>query len=299
MIPTIGIEADWLSSLKPCRITLICLAVLCLTGCNTPWTGPLTSQGQYYLEFEHDDLTRSFQLHIPTDYSGEVSVPLHFDIHPWYTNAYLMEWMTDMRSASDTSGFILVQPNGIDNSWNAGPKCCSPANEDGIDDVGVIRAITEELIAKGLNIDLKRVFLDGMSNGGYLSNRIACEDPELVAGIAVVVGSMGYDSVDQCQPSTPVPVLMISGGDDNLASREETFNRWLVLNNCKNSTSETIGVFSCETFTDCDAGVETTHCVGAGVGHCWPGTDFFFYGCNRDLDASSYILDFFSRINSG
>ena len=228
----------------------------------------MTSQGQYYLEFEHDGLTRSFQLHIPANYTGETSVPLHFDIHPWHTNAYLMEWMTDMRSASDTSGFILVQPNGIDNSWNAGPKCCSPANEDGVDDVGVIRAIADELFAKGLNIDTNRVFLDGMSNGGYLSNRIACEDQNLVAGIAVVVGSIGYDSVNQCQPSMPVPVLMISGGDDNLASREETFNRWLVLNNCKTSTSESFGVFTCETFNDCDAGVETTHCVGAGVGHC-------------------------------
>ena len=166
------------------------------------------------------------------------------------------------------------------------------------DDGGVIRAIRDDLIAKGLNIDQSRVFLDGMSNGGYLSNRIACEDPELIAGIAVVVGSIGYESVEDCRPGQPVPVLMISGGDDNLAGRQETFGRWVELNSCSMSRTESFGVFTCETYTDCDGAVENTHCIGEGVGHCWPGTDFMFYGCNQDLDASQIILDFFRRIDS-
>ncbi len=277
---------------------LLLLASLALAGCRTTaWTGPVTAPGQYYLELEHDGLVRSYELHVPTTYTGENSVPLQFDLHPWFTNASLMERMTGFRSDSDTDGFILVQPNGIRRSWNAGPKCCTPANEDGVDDVGVIRAIRDELIAKGLNIDTSRVFLDGMSNGGYLSNRIACEDPDLIAGIAVVVGSIGYEGVAECRPSSAVPVLMISGGDDNLPGREETFGRWLELNSCSASRSESFGVFTCETYTDCDGGVETTHCIGAGVGHCWPGTDFMFYGCNQDLDASRYILEFFGRID--
>ena len=206
-----------------------------------------------------------------------------------------MEQMTGFRSDSDIRNFILVQPNGIARSWNAGPKCCSPANEDDIDDVGFIQAISNDLIDKGLNIDPDKIYIDGMSNGGYLANRIACEATGFVAGIAVVVGSIGYDSVLQCQPSQPIPILMISGGDDNLASRTETFNHWVKLNNCATSNTESFGVFSCETYADCDSNVETTHCVGEGVGHCWPGTDFLIYGCNQDINASQYILDFFDR----
>jgi polyhydroxybutyrate depolymerase len=279
------------------RLLIVGSIVGSIGGCSSePWTGSVTQAGQYYLELEHDGLSRSYQLHVPKGYTGRSGLPLHFDIHPWYTNAFLMEQMTGFRTDSDIRNFILVQPNGVDRSWNAGPKCCSPANEDDVDDVGFIRAINTDLIAKGLNIDPEKIYLDGMSNGGYLSNRIACEAPGFVAGIAVVVGSIGYDSVLQCQPSQPVPVLMISGGDDNLPGRTESFDHWLKLNNCATSKTESFGVFSCETYTDCDSNVETTHCVGEGVGHCWPGTDFFIYGCNQDLNASQYILDFFSRI---
>lgn len=285
--------------MSPRFTRMLLLAVPLLVSCSsTPWTGTVTAPGHYYLEFEHEGLVRSYELRIPASYTGATPVPLHFDIHPWYTNAWIMDQMTDFRSDAERDGFILAQPNGIERSWNSGPKCCAPANEDGLDDVGVIRAIRDELVAKGLNIDPARVFLDGMSNGGYLSNRIACEHPDFAAGIAVVVGSIGYASVEECQPSEPVAVLMISGGDDNVESRNETFGRWLELNQCSTSTKESFGVFTCETYNDCAGGVETTHCIGEGVGHCWPGTDFLFRGCDPDLDASQYILDFFARVGS-
>jgi polyhydroxybutyrate depolymerase len=276
-------------------IFLFCL----ITGCSspTPWAGEVTSAGQYYIEIGHDGVTRGYQLHVPTGYNADSNVALHFDLHPWFGNAYVMEQMTSYRPYSDRDGFILVQPNGLSRSWNGGPKCCSPSNEENVDDVGFIRAIRDDLIARGLNIDIRKVYLDGMSNGGYLSNKIACEDSELVNGIAVVVGSMGYDSVLECQPSKPISVLMISGGDDSIEGRKQSFDRWLTLNSCSTSQSESIGTFNCETYTDCAGGVETTHCIGEGVGHCWPGTGFSLYGCNQDLDASQYILDFYNRIS--
>ena len=273
------------------------LFVCLFAGCSPdPWVGSVTNQGQYFIEINYGGLARAYQLHVPEGYSGASSVPLHFDLHPWFTNAFIMEKLTAFRPHADLNGFVLVQPNGISRSWNAGPKCCSPSNEDGIDDVGFIRAIRDDLIARGLNLDTEKVYLDGMSNGGYLSNRIACEDTGFASGIAVVVGSIGYDSVLECEPSKPISVLMISGGDDNIDGRKETFDRWVTLNSCSTSKSKSIGVFDCETYTDCAAAVETTHCIGAGVGHCWPGTAFSLYGCNQDLDASQYILDFFRRI---
>jgi polyhydroxybutyrate depolymerase len=276
------------------------LILLCfVTGCDdsTLWTGSVTNEGQYYLEIEHDGLTRGYQLHIPKGYSGQNKVPVYFDLHPLFADSYIVEKIASFRTYSDANGFILVQPNGLGFSWNAGPKCCKISSNDDTDDVGFIRAIRDDLMARGLNIDTSKVFLDGMSNGGYLSNRIACEDTRLVGGIAVVVGSIGFDSVSECQPSKPVPVLMISGGDDKIDQRNESFNRWVTLNSCSASSTETIGVFSCTTYTDCEGGVETSHCIGEGVGHCWPGTESGFYGCNQDLNASQHIIDFYSRID--
>ncbi len=255
------------------------------------------SPGQYHLGINYDGLSRTYELHIPAGYDGSIGVPLLFDLHPLVINGTIMNAMTGFRGLSDTEGFILVQPNGIGASWNAGPKCCDPAYSAGYDDVGLIRAIRDELVTKGLNIDLSSVYADGMSNGGYLAHTIACEDSELLTAISGVVASMAYPDVNECQPTKTVPVLMISGGDDNIADRQETFDKWVTSNNCGGPpTTEEFGVFTCTTYNDCNGdGVETTHCVGAGVGHCWPGTAFTIYSCNQDLDATQYTWDFFQR----
>lgn len=263
-------------------------------GCNSP--GPVTNPGQYQLAMNHGGLVRTYELHVPASYDGSSPVPLLFDLHPLVIDGNIMNAMTDFRAISEVEGFIVVQPNGISGSWNAGPKCCDPAFSAGYDDIGYMRALRNKLLSLGFNIDINNVFADGMSNGGYLAHAIACEDSDLFTGISSVVASMPYPDVNDCLPSGPKPVLMISGGDDNLADRETSFNRWLELNNCSGTpTTENFGVFTCSTYTSCDAGVETTHCVGAGVGHCWPGTPFTVYSCNQDLDASQYTWDFFER----
>jgi len=276
------------------KTPLLLLALsLTLAGCVD-----ITQPGQYHLNISHDELNRTYELHVPVGYDGSIAVPLLFDLHPLVINGNLMDAMTGFRALSDSEGFIVVQPNGIGGSWNAGPRCCEPANLEGYDDAGLMRAIRDELLTKGLNIDLSRVYADGMSNGGYLAHTIACEDSGLMTAISGVVANMAYLDLDVCQPTQPVPVLMISGSEDNIAGREETFDRWLVLNNCVGSpTTEEIGVFTCTTYDSCDDGVETTHCVGEGVGHCWPGTNFI-PPCSQDLDATQYTWDFFQRNNN-
>jgi poly(3-hydroxybutyrate) depolymerase len=274
-------------------LVLIVISLVIVIG-SAP--SDITLPGQYHLRINSGGLLRTYELHVPAGYDGSIGVPLLFDLHPLVINGTIMNAMTGFRALSDTEGFILVQPNGIGGSWNAGPKCCNPAYSAGYDDVGFIRAIRDELVTKGFNIDLSRVYADGMSNGGYLAHTIACEDSGLLTAISGVVSSIAYLDVNECQPTKPVPVLMISGGY-NIADRQETFDKWVALNNCGGSpTTEEFGVFTCTTYNDCNGdGVETTHCVGTCVGHCWPGTDFTIYSCNQDLNATHYTWDFFQR----
>jgi polyhydroxybutyrate depolymerase len=260
-------------------------------ACDVPDLSP----GQYTRTIEFAGRTRNYQLHVPQGYDGTAKVPLVFDLHPVATNAAIMELMTIFRPKSDQEGFILVQPNGVSGSWNGGPKCCGTAEAQKLDDVGLIRAIRDQVAAE-LCVDLTRVYADGMSNGGYLAHRIACEDSDLLAAIGGVVSSIGFDNLDECQPSRPVPVVMISGGADSAADRDKTFQKWVTLNGCSEAfTTEEIGVFTCTTYDDCDGDVETTHCVGKGVGHCWPGTPFQIYPCNRSLGATDYLWNFFQK----
>ncbi|MBW2263554.1 MAG: hypothetical protein JRG91_16455, partial [Deltaproteobacteria bacterium] len=155
--------------------------------------------GQYERTIDFDGLERNYQLHVPTGYDHTAPTPLVFDLHPFFTNAAIMDAMTGFRAKADEEGFIVAQPNGIAGSWNGGPLCCGEAAADDLDDVGLIRAIRDQ-IAEELCVDMKRVYADGMSNGGYLSHRIACEDTGLLAAIGPVVSSIGFESVDECLP---------------------------------------------------------------------------------------------------
>ncbi len=257
--------------------------------CDGSGPGP----GQYQRTLNYGGRSRTYQLHVPPGYDKTTAAPLVFDLHAVSTNATIENLMTGLRGKSDKEGFVLVQPNGVGGSWNAGPLCCAP--NDNIDDVGFIRAVRDKVV-DDLCIDPKRVYSTGISNGGYLSHRIACDDTDLLAAIGPVVSNIGWTNLDLCQPSRPIPVAMITGGNDSLQDRIKTFEKWVALNGCSDSVvTEEIGVYTCTTHNECEDGVQTTHCIGQGVGHCWPGTTFQLYPCNQSFNAGDYLWDFFKK----
>jgi len=113
------------------------------------------------------------------------------------------------REQSDRLGFIVAWPQGIANSWN-GQGCCTVAYDLKIDDVGFLRAVIGEVSAR-TNIDAAKVYVTGWSNGGGLSQRMACEAADLVAAIAPVAHPVNSQD---CHPSRPVSVLAFHGTAD-------------------------------------------------------------------------------------
>jgi polyhydroxybutyrate depolymerase len=118
-------------------------------------------------------------------------------------------------------------------------------------------------------IDPKRIYSMGMSNGAYLSHRLACEQSSFVAAIGPVVGSLSVEL--ECTLDRAVPVIQISGSEDSLPAREASFETWRDLNGCTDEAEETyaVGDATCVTHDECDDGVEITHCVMWGGGHCF------------------------------
>jgi len=118
----------------------------------------------------------------------------------------------------DRRGWIATEPQGISNSWNGG-NCCGIAQRFQIDDVGFLRALVTR-IAQDYNIDHKRVFAMGFSNGAIMSWRLACEAPDLVRAIAPSHGILwgGAYSVQKptCDLSKRVSVLAFGGLKDPL-----------------------------------------------------------------------------------
>lgn len=108
---------------------------------------------------------------------------------------------------------IVVTPEGVSNSWNAG-GCCAIAKVLGVDDVTYLSNLLDELRQRP-DVDPKRIFMVGGSNGGMMTYRFACAHGDRLAGIASVAGS----KVDSCAlPS--VPVMHIHGTDDRVVPYE-------------------------------------------------------------------------------
>jgi polyhydroxybutyrate depolymerase len=166
---------------------------------------------------------------------------------------------------------VIVYPRGTDNSWNAG-SCCGEAAAMGVDDVGFVRAVVQT-VSDQLCVDPGRVYATGMSNGGYMSHRLACEAADMFAAVAPVAGAMG---IPDCTPERPVPVVAFHGTEDTLVTYEQgraAIDQWLALDGCPAGPTEveTFGGSRCEIWRDCDDGVEVQLCTLDPMGHCWPG----------------------------
>ena len=143
--------------------------------------------------------------------------PLLFVLHPSGGDGAGMRQYSNYEfdELADKHGFLVVYPDGFDNTWNdcrGGSPFSSKRLK--IDDVGFIEALlNHEVAAHG--IDRKRVFAAGWSNGAQLAYRLALEHPEDFAGVAAISASVPVkESLDCGQVDKPIPVMIINGTAD-------------------------------------------------------------------------------------
>jgi polyhydroxybutyrate depolymerase len=211
-------------------------------------------------------------------------------------------------SKSDAEGFLLVMPLGHDNSWN-GTGCCGSAASMQLDDVALMRAIFAEISAH-LNVDKRRVFATGLSNGGYMSYRLACEAADLFT--AVAPAAAGIRDTGACSPTRPISVLDIHGTADGLVPyslQQPSLARIGMASSCGSSTRPATqpasrGDTTCVTYEGCPSGIEVTGCTIQNGGHAWFGdpscgtgagaAGCAFVGANSDdIVNTNAVWDFF------
>ena len=247
--------------------------------------------------------TRQYKVHVPPGYDPQKAWPVVFCIHGLGQSAVMFcRDGVDMIAKSDAEHFILVMPNGFENSWNGG-TCCGSAASAKLDDVGLMRAIFKE-ISGHLNIDLSRVYATGLSNGAYLSYRLACEASDLFVAVAPSAGAIGMDDIGggtetsgdfkACTPSAKVSVLDIHGTSDPLiaySTQKPSLERIGKSNGCSLMTHpaakpQSSGDTTCVTYDGCAEGVEVTGCSVEGGGHVWFGSP----NCGTGADGACAIV---------
>ncbi len=223
---------------------------------------------------------RSANVHVPASYDPSKPTPVLLNIHGLAGDPVGEATITHMIAKSDAEGFIAVHPKGTGSplSWNGG-YCCSPAAASGIDDTAFISALIDKL-ESDLCVDPDRVFAAGMSNGGYMSYRLACELSDRIAAIGPVAGVLG---ISECHPSRPLPVFHVHGTSDPLVfynggngqeSVAQTIDFFVQNNGCTTTaTTYQNGDATCVTHGGCTAGADVVLCTIDGGGHQWPGGD--------------------------
>ncbi|CCW63875.1 unnamed protein product [Phytomonas sp. EM1] len=126
---------------------------------------------------------------------------------------------------AEKDGYILVSACGASGwfgrAWNAG-TCCG-FYHDAPDDVAFARQIVQ-LLTNSACVDPAKVFATGFSNGGMLSEVLACEAPDVFRAVASVSGVVelrpgNEEGLELCtaalrNQSSRASVLMIHGDKD-------------------------------------------------------------------------------------
>jgi len=164
--------------------------------------------------FDHNGQRRYHAL-VPDGYPRSAPYPAIVMFHGNGGDASSFTYETNMTQRAREAGYVLVYVDGAPaanstlrsraRSWNAG-TCCDEALLRGIDDVAYTAEVLRTL-PESLAVDAARIFLAGVSNGASMVLRAGCELPSLVAGLAVVDGSLetrdGRSCGAACQPADP------------------------------------------------------------------------------------------------
>ncbi|HEU5115506.1 MAG TPA: PHB depolymerase family esterase, partial [Isosphaeraceae bacterium] len=236
--------------------------------------------------------TRPYLLHVPKSYNSEKPTPLVLALHPFATNGPLMARISGLSKTADRHGFLVAYPNGTGVGtllhWNVGLT-----SGDRADDMGYLAQVLDDLSAIA-NIDPRRVYATGFSNGGMMCYRLAAEWSDRIAAIAPVSGTRISGKIE---PKRPVSVLHFHGTEDQfvayngrlwrqtgpnrLLGVDETIQSWAVFNGCNPEP-----VFTAVPLQDDDGlsverslygpgrdGSEVILYKIQGGGHTWPGRE--------------------------
>lgn len=155
---------------------------------------------------------RTYVLHLPASYDPGRPWPLVIAYHGAGDRGAAFAIRTGLAALAESTGVIAVFPDGFERSW--APNCdCTDNDARGIDDVHFTRVLLAHL-SDSLSIDPTRIVVTGFSQGGRMVHRLACDLADQLAGSASVGALFTRGIADDCNPSRPVPIVLIHGTAD-------------------------------------------------------------------------------------
>ncbi len=227
---------------------------------------------------------RSYRIVVPRSYSPGKPMPMLLLLHGYSETSSSIDTYFGMSVLAEKKGFLLVLPEGNTDHfglqyWNSDDACCDLDGKQP-DDVGYLHDVIAD-VKSAYNVDGKRVYAAGHSNGGFMSHRMACDHADEIAGIMALSGVVWKDAA-KCNPSAPVAVLQVHGDLDTLIlyngglnqgvpypGAAETIATWATKNGCDAALTDTGKPLDLDTVV---FGAETkreTHACTKGATELW------------------------------
>jgi polyhydroxybutyrate depolymerase len=231
---------------------------------------------------------RPYGFKVPAGYDASIPTPLVISLHGYAMTGVAQESYFQLGPVADEQTFLYAMPDGtVDPSgrrfWNADDACCDFFGS-GVDDVAYVGALIDDVSTK-YNVDAKRTFVVGGSNGAFMSHRLACDLSNRIAAIATLAGAVWNDA-SKCAPTDHVSVLDVHGDADPVVnydggavpagliasgvpavtqppypSEAQTMATWAVKNGCTGALAPTGLTLDLDTILP---GAETTESAYAG-----------------------------------
>jgi polyhydroxybutyrate depolymerase len=143
-------------------------------------------------------------------------------------------------------GFVVAYPQTVTGGENFTWEPNDPASAD----VAFVREVVQDITAK-VCIDTRNIHIDGYSMGGWMAQRMACQNPEIFASASA--GGALHPTVDlwapehtwPCQPSRPISMYISFGTEDRTVDNpdqpQDALNgatMWAQQNGCTGFTGQ-------------------------------------------------------------
>lgn len=265
---------------------------------------------------------RTYVLHLPPALlHGQASTqkaPLVVGLHGHYGNGGQFLTYTKLAAETDPDGVVAAFPDGlVGATGEAGRGWADGRHPDLVDDIQFVREVLADVTWR-LPIDRSRIFATGMSNGGILTQRLACQMSDVFAAVASDVAALAAPIAQTCAPIAPVAVLgiegvadpivpvgggTVDGGGGTVLSGEATMQLWAQKNGCPVVAAKTMPLPAVNdgtsvtryVFAPCASGAEVDWYLVAGMQHVWPPEPDTLLGVktSQNLNATHTIWEFF------
>lgn len=251
------------------------------TGTATPGTthDALVPVGSSTHFIQSGGRQRTFILYRPAGLTGPA--PLVVMLHGGFGSDTQAESSYGWNGEADSGHFLVAYPDGVNHAWNVGGGCCGTPATSRVDDVAFISAMVA-LVRAEVPVDPSRIYATGISNGGLLAYRLAC-DTRLFAAI----GPDSATLLGPCPTPAPVSVIAIHGtADHNIPYNggpgdgpgridgpavPTVVADWRAVDQCSAPATTVVGAVT-TSLAGCPSGRDVELITIAGAGHQWPGS---------------------------